>query len=291
MSKTFYLLNSVAAGSSYGSLQDGGSVTTATTATGWTVGTTAATAYANQNYASKVAAGSFGATAQPAAAPANAGECWRSTLAYTGSFEAGTWTVKLSVIAVANTASGAGKLRVRLWKSASATCATPVEVTPSGAVATGAWSNLTTSTAQNLSLTFTTTQFACAAEYLFLEVACEIDTASGNAAADVLVRIDGTNSVITTPQFDASSNADCMTGCVESSADSTVKTVAGAQMTFNADASMLGMSGTVVTYNNTGWYAAGSTWESWPTTGAPASSAVNPKTGHTVTSLSSVPLS
>ncbi len=201
--KTFLLLNSAASSSTYGSLQDGGSTTTATTTTGWTVGTTAGTVYANQNYNTKVTAATFGATPQPSAAPANAGECWRSSNPLTGHFESGTWTIAISVIASANAATGTGRLRVRIWKSANQNGSSAVELTTS-TISTTQWNNLTTGAAQNLTGSQAIAATTFANEYLFIEVACEIDTASGNAAADVLIRIDQTNSKLTTALFDPS---------------------------------------------------------------------------------------
>lgn len=249
--KTFYIKNAAAAGSNFGSLQDGGAVTTATTGTGWTVGTTAATAYSLMAYGTKQAAATFGAGALPAVAPSNvAADAWRTESPLTGTFLAGTWTFSASVIAVAAAASGAGKLRVRLWRDTSATGATAVELTTS-TVTTGQWTNLLTSAAQNLSGTQSIAQFDLVNEYLFMQMACQIDTASASASGDVVFRVDSTNSRIVTPSFAPALPASTVDPPVYSAKTS---------------------AGVALYYQMRGWYAAGSTYESWVAVGAPNTS-------------------
>lgn len=198
--KTFLIKNAIASGSSHGSLQDGGSLTTATTGTGWIVGTTAGLVYANETYGSKLTAASFGATAQPSSNPIT-NDCWRSESTLSGYFSAGAWTIAISIISVSAGATGTGKLRFKLWKGSAADGSNAVEIT-SGAIVTTGWSNLTTATAQNLTGTFNLASVApFSNEYLFMQVGCQIDTASNNTASDVLFRVDSTNSKITTSDF------------------------------------------------------------------------------------------
>lgn len=271
--KTFYVKNATASGSNFGSLQDGGTLTTATTGTGWTVGTTAATAYSPIVYATKQAAGTFGAVALPSGAPSSAAaDAWRTETPLTGTFSTGTWTFAASVIAVAAAASGAGKLRVRLWKDTSATGATASEITTS-TVTTGQWTNLLTSASQNLSGTQSISSFTLSNEYLFVQMACQIDTASASASGDVVVRVDTTNSRIVTPSFTAALSATTAT----SSASTSTRTISGSKTAASA--------GPVTQqryFQMRGWYASGGVFESWVTAGAPSTSAPS---GHTLSDV------
>lgn len=197
---TFYIKNATASGSSHGSLQNGGSApATATTGTGWTVGKTAATVYSLLLYGTKRAANTFGSTALPSGAPTTT-DCFRSENTLNGTFSAGSWTIAVSVISVTAAASGAGTLRARVWKSVNADGSGATEIT-SATAETGSWSNLLTSAAQNLTMSFNPGAVTLASQYLFLQLACKIGTASGNNSADVVLRTDGTNSKITTPLF------------------------------------------------------------------------------------------
>jgi len=204
--KTLLLKNAVSPiGGAHGSLQDAGAITTATTATGWVVGTTSATAYSLQTYATVKLAATFGGSAMPATSPITT-DCWRSDGKYYLTFATGTWTVATSVISVTQGASGAGRITARIWRSANADGSSAVEIT-SGAISTGQWSNLTTATAQNLTGTQSIASFSLTGEYLFLQLAAEIDTASANAAANVTLRVDSTNSKVTTAGFTALSGS------------------------------------------------------------------------------------
>ncbi len=279
--KSFLLLNSTASSSTYGSLQDGGSTTTATTATGWTVGTTAGTVYANQNYTTKVTAATFGGTPKPSAAPANAGECWRSSNPLTGHFEAGTWTIALSVIAVTSAATGTGRLRVRIWKSVNADGSSATELTTS-TISTTQYNNLTTGAAQNLTGSQAITGTTFAAEYLFIEVACEIDTASGNVGSDVLIRIDQTNSKLTTAFFDPSVDGTEYAGAATAGGTAKVGGLTGSKVN-GVDPVFFPLLQTY--YKMQGWYATGSVYETWTSSGQPN---LTPPSGHTLTDIAVV---
>lgn len=197
---SFLLKNSAASGSSHGSLQDGSSVTTATSGTGFRVGTTAATNYALQNYNSIVT--TFTGAPEPSAAP-NTSDSWRSESRLNGTFASGSWSIALSVIASVANATGSGLIRVRIWKSSNADGSSATELTTSVATTTQ-WNNVTTSTAQNLTATASIAETNFINEYLFVQTAIQIDTAGANPTAEIRYRVDGTNSKITTTQFNIS---------------------------------------------------------------------------------------
>ena len=162
------------------------------------------TNYALQAYNSVVT--TFTGTAEPSAAP-NTTDSWRSESPLTGGFAAGNWTIALSVIASVANASGTGVIRVRIWKSANADGSSATELTTS-TVSTSPWGNLTTATAQNLTATVSIPQTNFVNEYLFIQTAIQIDTASASSTAEVRFRIDGTNSRITTSSFSQAINGD-----------------------------------------------------------------------------------
>src|SRR6266496_3615030 len=117
--KSFYLLNALAAGSNMMALQDGGSApATATTGTGWTVGTTAVANWSLMAALVKRLASTFaGAPAQPNAAPNNTlGDCFRTQLTLSGQFADGAWSFAFPVIAVVAGGTQDGRLHFRLWR-------------------------------------------------------------------------------------------------------------------------------------------------------------------------------
>lgn len=177
---TLYLLNSTASGSNFGSLQFGGTApSTETTGTGWTVDTVGSGNYARMAYATERASSTFSGTAQPSGAPDNTlGDCWRSSSALSGDFATGVWTIAVPVIAVTAAAGQDGRVRVRLWRSTSATGASATEIT-SGAVAGTTVTNLATGAEQLSTVTTASiTGFTLANEYLFVQVAWEITGAA-----------------------------------------------------------------------------------------------------------------
>lgn len=142
-----------------------------TSATGWTIGTTAAGNFSRQTYNTEVPTTNFTATSQPSGSPVGSGQdCWRYG-PLTGQFSQGTWYSTLSVIGV--TASGAnGRARYRIWRSHNADGTNATEVTQGMAVATGV-TNLQTTVAQSSSVSFPVNAFPIAGEYLFLQVGWE----------------------------------------------------------------------------------------------------------------------
>lgn len=207
--KTLYLLSTqVGGGVNHLALQDGGSApANLTTGTGWTVGTTAAGNYAAMAATVERLAATFGTALLPDAVsgPNNTlGDSFRTPLALTGQFKAGSWVLTFPLIAV--TAGGAAdvRIRVRVWRSTSSTGANATEIltlvsgdqvsqvnigTPDTNVGTGA--------AQNSVVTIPMPYFGLTGEFLFTQVSLEITGPGAGATDDVLIRI-GSATIVTT---------------------------------------------------------------------------------------------
>ncbi len=199
--KTFYLINAKATGANHMKLQVGGSApATATTGTGWTAGTTQPTKYALMAALVERTAANFGASVLPAAAPDNTlGDCWRSESPLTGVFEAGDWTMHFPVIAVSNQSGQDGRIRVRVWKSASATGSGATELT--GATQLCALvTDLLLTVQQDSWCTWSAPAVSMESEYLFIQVAWELTGAGTGSQTDILFRV-GSSAYITTPNF------------------------------------------------------------------------------------------
>jgi len=208
--KTLYLLNSLFAGSAMMALQDGGSPpATATTGTGWTVGTTAATAYALLAAGFLRASSVFGATVLPTDVELDPtlGDAWEAG-PFTGQFAAGTWTITIPVVAVSSGGDQDGALRARLWVSDQVDGSKAREVTL-GPLVSSAVTNLTPGSPQTCTITFNPGRFGLQAEYLFLQLAWVISGAGGAADRDVLIRV-GSASKIVTPDFSSTPNGDAV---------------------------------------------------------------------------------
>lgn len=185
--KTFYLVDAAASGSSHASLQDGGvAPTVASTATGWTVGTTAATVYSDMVYASQQGTGTFGAGVLPGATLGTA-NCARTQNTYLGEFVSGNWTLELALIATA-AQSGTVNCRIRVWRSTDPTGLGATEITTS-TQALASIANLAVGTAKNGSVTWAAPAFQLNNEYLFFAIALEITVASAGASAGCVFRV------------------------------------------------------------------------------------------------------
>lgn len=196
--KTLYLLDSAASGSNHLALQDGGSApSTATTSTGWTVGTTGGGNYSAMDSGAERAAATFAAAILPdLSGPNNTlGDCFRSGL-LSGRFAAGSWTITVPLIAV--TAGGSADMRIwaRVWRSADPTGADAVLLTTSVLVGTAA-TNLATGAAQNSVLTWSAPVFGLVAEYLFIQIALQTVGAGGGATDDALIRKGSAAAIVT----------------------------------------------------------------------------------------------
>ena len=203
--KTFYIKDATASGSSWGSLQDGGSApATATTGTGWIVGTTVITRYSICIYNTKRLASTFASVALPGTTLGTT-DGFRTELPINGSFASGNWTFTIPVIAVTAGASGAGAIRVSVWRSANPTGAGGTQIVTAAQLSTV--TNITTATAQNSTGTVALPAFSAYGEYIFVAIAWRITTASASASADILLRTGSTATVVTTTYTDNYDNA------------------------------------------------------------------------------------
>src|SRR2546428_2742180 len=168
---TFFLNNPIQSGSSAG-LLDLTQPAASTSTTGWTVGTTVAASFSRQTYNTEVAAANFTATAQPSGAPITTGgqiaqDCWRISATTSGNFSAGTWYSSVSVIAVTNASSQAGRARFRIWRSADPGGTSPTELTKGTMVGTTT-AALSTTGAASSSASTNIASSTITNEYLFL---------------------------------------------------------------------------------------------------------------------------
>jgi len=165
--------------SAHGSLQDGGSAPgTQEDNSAWTCGTAAAGTYAKYNRNANVPQSSFSSTAQPDGVIDNVhGDCLRTQNAYTGNFASGTWTFTFVVSPNLQPVGPAIALRVRLFRSTDPAGQTNVvEIT----AATQQSGNIAANngTDQSATISFNPGAFALANEYLFVELALTVITAS-----------------------------------------------------------------------------------------------------------------
>lgn len=202
---SLYFKDSTASGSSHGSLLDGGvSPTAANTNTQFALpASILVSEYALQNYNSTVTSGTFSSTVQPTTSPTT-NDCWRSQNTYTGTFSAGTWTINMSFAASGTVISLSGKWRFRIWYSTDPTGTTGATEITSGAISTSSFTNPTT-TATNSTASASLSSVTLTNAYLFLQIACELD--SGGGSQNLIIRVDGTNSIITTPTFTMASGS------------------------------------------------------------------------------------
>ena len=171
---------------------------------GWTVGVVAAGNYAKADAGSEVN-GTFATTpVEPDGSittTANAGDCWRSTNKYSGTFDTGNWTFQMAVIAVTTGGDQDGNAGFRLFRSANADGSGATEIT-TGRLVGGAVTNLATS-AQQASVHNSTSigSFSVTDEYLFVQVGWEIVGPGGKTTRDVIHRVGTTASLVTSPNF------------------------------------------------------------------------------------------
>jgi hypothetical protein len=204
MSATGFFTNSLAATTSFGALQyTGTGPATATGSTNWKVGKTAA----GPDYGTMIFGGqqaTFGTTVLPSAAPATTDAfvvCSGTTpIKFSGSFAATTWALKMGLIAVRATVAG-GNLRCRVWRSTILT-GSWTELT-AATIAFTAVASLTTSTQQNTTASWSPGTVTLAGEFIAINFAWEITSASSSNLSEVALVTDATNSIITFPAFAA----------------------------------------------------------------------------------------
>lgn len=183
----------------------------ATRTDGWTVGKLAAAQSAEFDAATKQATTAFsaqGTTAKPASfltgATANA---FKTPNPLTGVFANAAWTLTFALRASVVSAQ-AGRVRVRVFRSANASGSGATEVT--GATQVGTTSAVLSTSADVTSVVTWSpgATVTLANEYLFFVVAWEITTASGSNTADALFRTGqaAAGSRFVTPTFVATYN-------------------------------------------------------------------------------------
>jgi len=196
--QTYYLLDTLANNSAHLALQEGGTPPTAATiSTGWTVGTQAVGQSSSMAAQTERARATFTATEQPSDAPSGVlGDCFRTSTRLTGDFAAGVFSLALPVIAVTSGGDQDGRARLRIWRSRFPDGAAAHEITSAIQFGTGV-TNLSTALQQISTVSVTLAAFALAREFLFFQIAWEIQGAGGNINRDVLLR-KGLDAVILT---------------------------------------------------------------------------------------------
>lgn len=212
---TLYFANGVQSGSSAGNLtltQPGASTST----TGWGVADETPPAYSRMSFARERPRLEPTGTAQPSGSPlGQAEDCFRISDTTTGDFSAGTWYSSLSVIAVTSGSDQDGRARFRLWRSINADGTGATEIT-AGTMVGSNTTNLTTTVAQSSSASTQIGAFSLAGEYLFGQVAWEINSNVGTNTRDVLIRFGSlaqtSGSGLITADFAATGGAPVVSG-------------------------------------------------------------------------------
>ncbi len=198
--KTFYLIDAKNSGVENMQLQDGGSPpSTARIITGWIVGTVAATKYALMDSATERASGALGTTVLPNAGPENTlGDSFRSQNLINGAFANANWSLSFQVEGeTRSTSTTGGRLRIRIWKSVNANGSGATELT-SATLTTTQFTNLANTAFQTITVTWSPgATLTLTNEYLFIQIAFQLDVAGNNANADVHLAVGSSNSIAT----------------------------------------------------------------------------------------------
>lgn len=202
--KTWYVTNTIV-GSTHQEMSETspGSDATSSPAYGWTVGTVASGNFSSADAGSNQGTGTFSGTAQPDGSivtTSNAGDCWRTTNPYSGTFATGNWTFQMAVIATSGTAQR-GQGRFRLFRSANADGSSATEITSGVLVGgtIGSPGSQTTSVHNGTSIS----SFSVTNEYLFVQIGWGITTAGSMVANNILHRVGSTASLVTSTDFTA----------------------------------------------------------------------------------------
>lgn len=237
--KTFNFKDAKASTSNFGSLQDAGTITAATTGTGWVADQKAIGQACILNYGVKITRtdAQWGTALQPdsASAPNNtaatgAGDCFRSENTLSGIFANANWTIKFGFRSVSAAYAGRLKLHIRVWKSTSATAASGnTELTSSTQVSAATSANLSTTADTTLTITWSPgASFTFTNEYLLIQVGIEVTAAGSANTQDVVFRVDSASGyAITTSDFTVTAP-----GSVAASGAGTFSPKGGAQVGF-----------------------------------------------------------
>lgn len=198
---------------------DGGGVTNATSATGWTVGKVVTLRYSDLLNGTEQGTGTFGTTALPnTTAPTvnnvnstqatytppnllSSDQCIGLLYEYNVFIPAGTWTFNFPVIAVTSGGDQDGRIRIRVFKAARSgdTFTGTTELT--GATQIGSTvTNLGTAVALTSTVTWSAPDIQLNNEFLLVKIAWEITGQGGANTRDVLMRY-GVGSTMITPTF------------------------------------------------------------------------------------------
>lgn len=230
---------------------DPGTDTTDTT-TGWQPDTTAAGNYSSAMVKTVQAAGTFSGTAQPDGSIVTTklqGDCWRSAVPYTGTFDAGDWVIH-GVWQRTGTASAAaaGRNGFRIFRSSDTDFngASATEITASAQL--GAIIAPGTPNTGDSSCTITLGSQTFDHEYIFIQLAWEITTAAtghGSPTCGWLLRCGTNSSRVVTPNFTQDSG---QTPCVEGGSPTSVTP---GDIAWNAPGQGGAADGTDAAYNST----------------------------------------
>jgi hypothetical protein len=188
---------------SFCALQDGVDFTAGTRTDGWTVAKLAAGNSSEYKNGIKQASGTFSlnsTTPKPGALGVD--NAFKTPNPLTGIFDIGNWSLTFAVRATVASAQ-AGRMRVRVFKSANASGSGATELTGATLVGTTSVALSTSADASSVVTWSPGTTITLNNEYLFFVVAWEVTTASGSNTGDVLIRTGqvAAASRIITPNF------------------------------------------------------------------------------------------
>lgn len=192
-----------AAGSNHGLLGntgDAGSVSS----TGWTVGTKASGNYCLMSFGNVRGSSSFGTTALPAAGPnntvtASGGDSFRTNSTLNGSYAAGTWSFQITGQASTSAVDGTIGLRVRVWKSVNADGSSATELTTTTLASSAQSAAVGVDGVWTLTWSAPVTTFL--REYLFVQFAAYVGTASSTTTAAWVMHTGSAITKIDTPDY------------------------------------------------------------------------------------------
>lgn len=196
--------------------------TQATSASGWTVGkVAAASGYSNLVQGSESGTGTFSTTIVPNTTAPTATGSFAATATYTpptllyhtnsistlyeynGYFPAGNWVFTFPMISVTTSATGAGRINLRVFKGARSGTAYSGVTELTGALQAGTIASApTTTTPQSSVVTWAAPAFFLNNEFLIIKIGFQITTASGSNTADFLLR-HGSGCTMVSPNFRA----------------------------------------------------------------------------------------
>jgi hypothetical protein len=165
-----------------------GAEATASPQTGWIVGT-GATLHSPFVAQTNQALATFVDTNPPdGSINTSAGDCWRTTNTYSGSFVSASWNVHFACRGVTQAGTQDGRVRCRLFRGANADGSGATEITAAQQLCTLV-TNLLSTTTQTSTGTFNPGAFSVSDEYIFVQLAWERTGAGGMTTTDVAMRI------------------------------------------------------------------------------------------------------